>query len=207
MYNKVITIGREFGSGGHEIGERLSNTLGIPLYDRNLVEMASKEMGVDEYSLEQVDETALKGFLATYQIPDTPNSVTGYGLPLNDSMFLAQSNIIDKLAQTGPCVIIGRCADYILRDNPLCLNIFICATKESRIRRIMDRYDLSEKEAADSIRRVDRKRKAYYETYTDKKWGSIESHQMLLNVSLLGLDQTVEVIKHLYLDLPNCCSN
>ena len=122
-------------------------------------------------------------------------------------MFLAQSNIIDKLAQTGPCVIIGRCADYILRDNPLCLNVFICASKESRVRRIMERYELSEREAADAVRRVDRKRRSYYETYTDKKWGSTDSHQLLINVSLLGLDQTVELIKHLYLDLPDCCAN
>lgn len=207
MYNKVITIGREFGSGGHEIGERLSKALGIPLYDRNLVEMASKVMGVDEFSLEQVDETALRGFLATYQIPDLPNSVTGYGLPLNDSMFLAQSNIIDKLAKTGPCVIIGRCGDYILRENPLCINIFICASKEDRQKRIMERYQLTEREAADAVRRVDRKRKSYYETYTDKKWGDIQSHQLLVNVSLLGMDQAANLIKQLYLATPDTCDN
>lgn len=207
MYNKVITIGREFGSGGHEIGERLSKALEIPLYDRNLVEMASKVMGVDEFSLEQVDETALRGFLATYQIPDLPNSVTGYGLPLNDSMFLAQSNIIDKLAKTGPCVIIGRCGDYILRENPLCINIFICASKEDRQKRIMERYQLTEREAADAVRRVDRKRKSYYETYTDKKWGDIQSHQLLVNVSLLGMDQAAELIKQLYLATPDTCDN
>lgn len=207
MYNKVITIGREFGSGGHEIGERLSKALEIPLYDRNLVEMASKVMGVDEFSLEQVDETALRGFLATYQIPDLPNSVTGYGLPLNDSMFLAQSNIIDKLAKTGPCVIIGRCGDYILRENPLCINIFICASKEDRQKRIMERYQLTEREAADAVRRVDRKRKSYYETYTDKKWGDIQSHQLLVNVSLLGMDQAANLIKQLYLATPDTCDN
>lgn len=198
MGKKIITIGRQFGSGGHEIGDRVSGILDIPLYDRKLVEMASVEMGVDEYSLEQVDEAALGRFLTAYRIPDEPNSVTGYGMALNDSMFVTQSAIIERLALTKSCVIVGRCADYVLRENPDCLNIFICASEEERIKRIRGRYELSEKEAAEAVKKADKGRKKYYETYSGKKWGSKDSHQVILNVSLLGMERVVDIICDLY---------
>ena len=137
-------------------------------------------------------------FLAGYQIPKEPNSVTGYGLSLNDSTYVTQTIIIEALAQKGPCVIVGRCGDYVLRSHPDLIDVFICADMEDRVRRIMDRYSFSERDAVNAIKSTDRRRKNYYENYTKRKWGSIESHQMLLNISKLGMDKTVRIIKGIY---------
>lgn len=200
-WNTVITIGRQFGSGGHEIGQKVAKELGIPCYDRALIDMASQKLGVDQYDLEQVDEAALNRFLSAYQVPEKSNPVTGYGLTLNDSLYMAQCGIIETLAQKGPCVIVGRTAAEVLSKNPKCLNIFIGASKEDRVKRIAERYELSEREAAEAVRRVDRKRKYYYENYTEKPWGSLDSHQVMMNVSLLGMDRTVKLIAAMYREL------
>lgn len=199
--NKVITIGREFGSGGREVGERVSKILGIPCFDRQLVEMASEKMGVDSFHLEQVDEKALSRFLESYWVPERPNSVTGYGMALNDSMYLTQTMIIKSLVKDRPCVIVGRCADYILKDHPSCLNVFICASRADRVKRIMERYQVSERGAKEAIARMDKSRKQYYEKYTDRKWGDKNSHQVIFNVSLLGMESTVMAIRDMYLRL------
>lgn len=198
MSHKIITIARQFGSGGHEIAQRLSEQLGIPLYDRNLVEMAAEKMGHSPDSVEKVDESALSSFLASYQIPKEPNSVTGYGLSLNDSTYVTQTIIIEALAQKGPCIIVGRCGNYVLRSYPDLIDVFICASMEERVRRIMERYNFSEKDAVNAIKSTDRRRKNYYENYTKEKWGSIDSHQMLLNVSKLGIEHTIETIRRMY---------
>ena len=197
-WNQVITIGRQFGSGGHEIGERVAEKLGIPCYDRELLDMAAKELGVDQYELEKVDEEALGQFLSEYRVPKDANSLTGYGLTLNDSLYVAQCMIIEKLAEKGPCVIVGRTAAEVLSENPRCINIFITASKEDRIHRISSRYGISAHEAAKAVRRVDLKRKYYYENYTDKEWGSPKAHPIIFNVSLLGQDRVVNMIQALY---------
>ena len=198
MSHKIITIARQFGSGGHEAAQRLSDQLGIPLYDRNLVEMAAEKMGQSPVSVEKVDESALSTFLANYQIPKEPNSVTGYGLSLNDSTYVTQTIIIEALVKKGPCIIVGRCGDYVLRNYPDLIDVFICASMEDRVRRIMERYNFSEKDAVAAIKSTDRRWKNYYENYTKRKWGSIDSHQMLLNISRLGMDRTVRMIKDMY---------
>lgn len=198
MGYKVITIGRQFGSGGHEIAEALSKKLQIPLYDKNLIEMAGDMLDMDEKSLKAIDESVLNKFLASYRIPDGSHASGGQGLTLTDSMFLAQSRIIESLTKKGPCIIVGRCADYVLRNFPGCVNVFICANTGDRLRRVMMRHFLTEKEAKEKIKRMDRRRKNYYETYTNRKWGSIKSHQALLNVSLLGKEQTISIIEHMY---------
>lgn len=198
MSHKIITIARQFGSGGHEVGERLSERLQIPLYDRSLVEMAAEKMGISPISVEEVDETALHSFLSTYRIPKQPNDVTGYGLPLNDSTYLTQTAIIEALAKEGPCIIIGRCGDYILRNHPGLIDIFLCADMEDRITRIMERYELPRKDAASAIRHTDSRRRNYYENYTKQVWGSSESHQMLFNVSRLGLERVVDIVEGIY---------
>lgn len=198
MSHKIITIARQFGSGGHEVGERLSKLLQIPLYDRSLVEMAAEKMGLSPITVEEVDEAALHSFLSTYRIPKTPNDVTGYGLPLNDSTYLTQTAIIETLAKEDPCIIVGRCGDYILRNYPDLIDVFLCASMEDRISRIMDRYQIPRKEAASAVRHTDSQRRKYYENYTKQEWGSIESHQMLFNLSKLGVEKVVGVIAGIY---------
>lgn len=198
MSHKIITIARQFGSGGHEVAQRLSEILEIPLYDRNLVEMAAEKMGQSPVSIEKVDESALTTFLATYQVPKEPNSVTGYGLSLNDSTYVTQTIIIEALAKKGPCIIVGRCGDYVLRNYPDLVDVFLCASMEDRVRRIMERYNFSQRDAVSAIKATDRRRKTYYENYTRRKWGTIDSHQMLFNLSRLGMDRTIEIIKEIY---------
>lgn len=198
MSHKIITLARQFGSGGHEIGERLSEKLGIPLYDRSLVEMAAEKMGISPISVEEVDENALHSFLSTYRVSRQINGTAGYGLPLKDSTYLTQTALIQALAKKGPCIIVGRCADYILRDHPALIDVFLCADAEDRIARIMKRYKVPRKDASSAVRHTDSRRRNYYEKYTKQTWGSIESHQILLNVSKLGMERTVNLILGLY---------
>lgn len=118
--------------------------------------------------------------------------------PVGRNLYAVQSAIIKKLAQKGSCVIVGRCADYVLKDYPGCINVFICASKEDRKNRVMDKYHLSERKAAEKMKKIDRERKYYYETYSGKEWGSIQSHQILMNSSLLGKEKIVKYLAALY---------
>ena len=200
--NTIITIGRQFGSGGHEIGELLAKKLGIPFYDRNLVKMAAEELHITEEQAELEDEKKLMSIVSNYNL-----AMGGYNdfmanaefyAPVGRDLYAVQSAIIKKLAQKGSCVIVGRCADYVLKDYPGCINVFICASKEDRKNRVMDKYHLSERKAAEKMKKIDRERKYYYETYSGKEWGSIQSHQILLNSSLLGKEKIVEYLAALY---------
>lgn len=198
----VITIGRQFGSGGHEIGEMLAKKLGIPFYDRNLVKMAAEELHITEEQAEQEDEIKLMNFVSGYDLAlgaynDFMANAEFYA-PVGRDLYAVQSAIIKRLAQKGSCVIVGRCADYVLRDDPECINVFVCASKEDRKKRVMDKYQLSERKAAEKIKKIDRERKYYYETYSGKEWGSIQSHQILMNSSLLGKEKIVEYLAALY---------
>lgn len=201
--HKVITIGREFGSGGREIGRKVAENLNIPLYDRRLVSMAAKELGIRKEDAARADESGLDLFVAGYTIP--PNgymefiNAASYIPSFDEKVFLKEAEIIRKLAGKGPCVIVGRCADYVLRNEDIdCINLFICAEKRDRVARISELYGLSEKKAADRIRKTDRERKFYYESHTGLEWGSIHSHQILFNVSMLGIERTVSMITRMY---------
>jgi len=200
--NTIITIGRQFGNGGHEIGELLAKKLGIPFYDRNLVKMAAEELHITEEQAELEDEKKLMSIVSNYNL-----AMGGYNdfmanaefyAPVGRDLYAVQSAIIKKLAQKGSCVIVGRCADYVLKDYPGCINVFICASKEDRKNRVMDKYHLSERKAAEKMKKIDRERKYYYETYSGKEWGSIQSHQILMNSSLLGKEKIVEYLAALY---------
>lgn len=200
--NTIITIGRQFGSGGHEIGELLAKKLGIPFYDSNLVKMAAEELHITEEQAELEDEKKLMSIVSNYNL-----AMGGYNdfmanaefyAPVGRDLYAVQSAIIKKLAQKGSCVIVGRCADYVLKDYPGCINVFICASKEDRKNRVMDKYHLSERKAAEKMKKIDRERKYYYETYSGKEWGSIQSHQILMNSSLLGKEKNVEYLAALY---------
>lgn len=197
----IITIGRQFGSGGHEVGNRLANRLGIPLYDRNLIQMAAKELGVEASEAEKMDETMLGHLVSemTGGANDYINYVSAMKEePLSDRMFKVQSDMIRGLARREPCIIVGRCADYILEEEFPCINAFIYAEIRDRIGRIQRIYNLNEDEAWEKIKKVDRERKAYYEAHTGSTWGSIESHQMLFNVSLMDMGDVVDVLSAMY---------
>lgn len=198
----IITIGRQFGSGGHEIGNRLAERLDIPLYDYNLIRMAAMELKVSEDMATKVDETILGRFLSAYVVNSgTYTAFMGsdaYGVPLSDMVYDTQTEIIKKLAERSSCIFVGRCADYILGDYSNCINAFVYAYKDDRIRRIMSLYDLNEKQAWDKIKKIDKERKLYYEAHTGREWGSIEAHEMMFNASLMGIDGVVDALEAIY---------
>lgn len=199
---KIVTIGREFGSGGHEIGNLLATRLDIPLYDNNLVRMAAEKLDIRKETAQAVDETTLNSFLRGFVLSPIEYAASvrsdEYAKPLSEQVYELQSEIIRKLADKGPGVFVGRCADYVLRERDQCMNIFICADMEDRIKRIAKRYDLSERKAADKIKKIDRERRYYYESRTGLFWGDIDSHDMLFNVSRLGIERTVDVLEAIY---------
>lgn len=202
MKHTIITIGRQFGSGGHEIGNRLSERLDIPLYDHNLIRMAAQELGISNEDATKVDETVLGRFLSAYAAGSAEYRlfVTSdkSGKPLTDQIYERQSAIIRKLAEQGPGIFVGRCADYVLGDYSNCINAFVYAYKDDRVRRIMKIYKLEEKQAIDKIKKTDRERKLYYESRTGREWGSIEASGMLFNASLLGIDGVVDALEAIY---------
>lgn len=200
--HKIITIGRQFGSGGHEIGNLLATRLDIPLYDNNLVRMVAKKLDIREETAQAVDETMINNFLAGYVFAPMEESVklpdADMIQPLNEQVHEMQTEIIRKFADRGSCVIVGRCADYVLKDYANCISVFICADREDRIGRIAKRYDMSERKAAEKIKKVDRERKYYYESHTGYEWGGTDTYPVILNVSRLGVERTVDVLEMLY---------
>lgn len=199
--HRIITIGREFGSGGHEIGNLLATRLDIPLYDNNLIRMVAEKLDIREETARAVDETTLNSFLAGFIFEPIEESSrlngTEYVPPLTQQVYELQCDIIRKLAERGPCIIVGRCADFVLRDHKNCINVFICADWEDRVERIAKKYDISQRKAADKIKKMDRERRNYYESHTGQEWGSIDSHHMLLNVSRLRMDRTVDILERI----------
>ena len=198
MANKIYTIGREFGSGGREVGEKLAAKLGIKLYDKELLQQAAKDSGFCEEIFENHDEKPTNSFL--YSLVMDTYSVSGYSaapfldMPLNHKVFLAQFETIKKIAEKESCVIVGRCADYALSDNPDCINVFIHADLEVRIKNVSKNLNITENKARDIINKTDKQRASYYNYYTSKKWGDSKSYNLSLDAGKLGTDNCVEMI-------------
>lgn len=195
--NTVITIARQFASGGREIGKLVSETLKVPFFDKELISMAAKESGFSEEVFQKVDEKATNSFLYSLVMGSysaTPNFSTAQTMPLNDKLFLIQSDIIKKAAQEGPCVIVGRCADYVLRDFKNCLRVFIRADKPFRIARAVGIYGINADKAPDVLAKRDKQRASYYNFYTNNKWDSLSHYDLVVNSSLLGLEKTAQLI-------------
>ena len=196
--NTIITIGRQFGSGGHEIGEKLAQHYGIKCYDKELLSRAAKESGFCEEMLQNHDERPTNSFLYNL-VMDTYtfgyNSSSFVDMPISHKVFMAQFDAIKKIADEGPCVLVGRCADYILRDNENCMSVFISARMEDRIRRAVEYAHIEEKEAEEYIRKADKSRASYYNYYTDKIWGAAESYDLCISSSVYGIDETTAFIR------------
>ena len=198
MANKIYTIGREFGSGGREVGEKLAAKLGIKLYDKEHLQQAAKDSGFCEEIFENHDEKPTNSFL--YSLVMDTYSVSGYSaapfldMPLNHKVFLAQFETIKKIAEKESCVIVGRCADYALSDNPNCINVFIHADLDVRIKNVSRNLNITENKARDIINKTDKQRASYYNYYTSKKWGDSKSYNLSLDAGKLGTDNCVEMI-------------
>ena len=201
--NTIITIGRQYGSGGHDIGKQLAEELNVPFYDKALLERAAKDSGLCQEIFENHDEKPTNSFLYslvmdTYSLGYTTSSFSE--MPLNHKIFLAQFDAIKNIAKEGPCVIVGRCADYALADYALAefpnvVNVFLHADLQDRIVRIARRHDLTDAKAKDLIIKTDKRRASYYNYYTSKKWGDAAGYDLSLNTATLGIDGTIHMIR------------
>lgn len=193
----IINIGRQLGSGGHIIGKQLAQDFGISFYDKELLDLAAQESGFNKKFFVRKDER--KGFmklLVSSFAPLLSSSEGPYNNQLSDeSLFKFQSDAIRKAAAKSSCVFVGRCADYILRDNPRCVNIFITGNIEDRIARLCDRLNISPDEARKKIISGDEGRASYYNYYSAKTWGMADSYHLCINSSALGIDGTTEFVK------------
>lgn len=196
MENKVvITIGRELGSGGREIGKIVASKLGIAYYDKELLGEVSKESGLCKEFIEQHEETPTKSFLYSLVM-----GVSGYanntyaGVPLEQKVFLAQFDTIKKIADEKSCVIVGRCADYALEERDNVFSVFIHAPKEYRYKVVSENNKISLNEAEDVVNKADKKRASYYNYYTNRKWGASSSYNMSIDGSLLSKEETADII-------------
>lgn len=192
----VITIGRQYGSGGKEIGEKLAAELGIPFYDKELLTIAAKKSGICEDLFESHDEKPTNSLLYSLVM----GTYSGDNLPFNHKLFLAQFDAIRSIADEGSCVIIGRCADYALEDYSNCINVFIHADMKYRIERSIEYYNIPKEKAEDIILKTDKQRAAYYNFYSGNKWGSLDNYHMTVSSSSIGVDNTVKLLKN-YVDI------
>ncbi len=193
----VICIGRQFGSGGHEIGEALAKKLEIPCYDKELLRIAAKESGIMPELFEKADEKPASSLLYSLSMGSHGHTVpfASYNDYLtNDKLFLFQSDTIKRLAQEGSCVIIGRCADYVLRGRTDLLSVYIHAPLELRIQRICRLRNIEEDAARSLIKKTDRSRANYYNFYSDHDWGAAGSYDVCVNSGKLGVERSAEML-------------
>ncbi|MBO4457618.1 MAG: cytidylate kinase-like family protein [Butyrivibrio sp.] len=197
--NTIITIGRQFGSGGREIGEMVADHFGIKCYDKELLTRAAKESGFCEEMIQNHDERPTNSFLYNL-VMDTYsfgyNSSSFVDMPISHKVFLAQFDTIKKIAKEEPCIIVGRCADYALSELPNVLNIFIYGDEDCKIKRIRERFPdiTSNEKAREMMHKKDKQRKSYYNYYSSKKWGRADSYDLCINSSVLGIEGTVKLI-------------
>ena len=200
--NKVITITRQYGSGGREIGRKLADAYQIPFYDNEIISRAAKETGFAEAAFEHAEDKATNSLLYSIAMGMNvfSNQEIGFtGLSLDDRIFLAQSNVIRKVAKEGPCVIVGKCADYILKDKENVVNLFIQASVDFRIHRSIQIDLLQEGKAAEIVLKKDKSRANYYKYHSGERWDNILNYDMSIRSDLCGIDGTVECLKA-YLD-------
>lgn len=188
---KIITISREFGSGGRFIGETLAKELGFTFYDKEIIAQTAEKTGLSEKYISERGEYAPKNNIFSYSFIGRDSS----GSSVDDYIYQAQRNIISDIAEKGNCVIVGRCADYILRDREDVLNVFIHGNESEKCSRIMKLYEKSEKDALALIKDTDKKRSINYAYYTEQTWGAAKNYALCLNSSILGYDKTIKIIK------------
>ncbi|HJA70614.1 MAG TPA: cytidylate kinase-like family protein [Candidatus Lachnoclostridium stercoravium] len=195
--NLVITIGRQCGSGGRMIGQKIAERLGIKCYDKELLNLASKNSGLCKELFESHDEKPTSSFLYslvmdTYSLGYTTSAYTD--MPINHKIFLAQFDTIKKLADEESCVIVGRCADYALADYPNVLTVFITGNEEEKIKRLAEINKIDPQKAREMMIKTDKRRSSYYNYYSSKKWGDAQSYDLCINSTVVGVENAVEII-------------
>lgn len=197
MKNYIVTIARQYGSGGREVGQRLAEILGCDFFDKNLITMASQRSGLDSETLGNVDEHAANSLLYTLALGSSSYShgLERVNLPINDKLFVIQSEIIKEISKNGKgAVIVGRCADYVISDDPNLVKIFICADFTNRVKTVMERHNLKEAQAKDITVKTDRRRSNYYSYYTGEKWGKADKYDLIVSTDKIGIEGAAQLI-------------
>ena len=195
--NVVITIGRQFGSGGRYVGRLLAEKLGVPFYDKELLSEAAKNSGICEEIFEEHDEKPTRSLLFSLVTGMQSHMAAGnfyMDMPLNHKIFLAQFDAIRRIASEGSCVIVGRCADYVLRENPDAVSIFVKGDMDSKIARAVKYYGIEEDKAEERIRKADKQRASYYNYYATATWGDVDNYDLVVDTGVLGVEGAVELI-------------
>lgn len=195
--NLVITIGRESGSAGRLIGQKLAKEMGVKCYDKELLALAAKNSGLCEELFETHDEKPTNSFLYslvmdTYSLGYTTSAYMD--MPINHKIFLAQFDTIKKLADEESCVIVGRCADYALEEYPNTVSVFICGREEDKMAHLREKYEITAAKAKDIMVKTDKKRASYYNYYSSKRWGDCKSYDLCISSSAVGYDGAVQMI-------------
>ena len=192
----VITIERQYGSGGRDVGHKVAEIMGAKCYDQDLIVMAAQRSGINEEALARADEEASSSLLYTLAMGASMiyTNTTPMAVPINDALFIAQSEIIRELSESENCVIVGRCADYILRDHDKLVKVFVQGEMPERVARIMARAGITEGEAKDRIAKKDKKRASYYNYYTGGKWGKPDNYNLIVSTSKIGVDGAAKLI-------------
>lgn len=193
----VITISRQFGTGGVEIGKKLAEMLGYDYYDKEIIEMASEKSGISEEMFERAEKehNSFLYSLATANYAGYTTSIFNADISNSDNLFVIQSNVIREVAKKGNCVIVGRCGNQVLAEEPHVLKVYLHADKEYRINRVMSNLNISRKEAEALVKKTDKKRASYYNFFTSGTWGNASEYDVCLNASVVGLDGTADVIR------------
>lgn len=196
MKKTIITISRQYGSGGSNVGMALAKKLNIPYYDKELLYIAAEKTNLHPEIAKNADESIKKGFLGMFSTGPymaEPGISPGNDLPINDRLYIVQSNLIKELANKESCVIVGRCADYILEDNPDVINVFIHACQQQRIEKIQKEQNVGPKEAQKLMDKVDKRRATYYNYYSSHKWGLADNYHLSID-SKIGYDNCADLI-------------
>lgn len=197
MSKRIITIGRQFGSNGHRIGIALADKLGIHCYDKDLIQLAAEQMDIPYDQLKRVDEKREKPWAYQTDLDTSLDRRYRYE-HIDEKLFSAQSEVIRKLSETEDCIIVGRCADYVLKDVPTSKHIFLYAPYEVRIQTVMERYSIDEKKAEKLIRKVDKDRSYYYNYYTDQYWEDIENYDLCLDTHAFPREELLDLLSGIY---------
>lgn len=194
---KIITVSRQFGSGGRSIAKEVANALGYDYYDSELVEKVAEETGFDPSYIADAGEYAPGRSILSYALGSTSPHASAGGMNATDYLWTTQSRIITEIADKGNCVIVGRCADYILRDRKDCLNVFIRADDGYRAKRIVELYGVRDKSPLKRLEEKDTKRKVNYKYFTGREWGNIENYHIVLDSGALGSEACIKIITEL----------
>ena len=195
--NSIITVSRQYGSGGRYVAKMLAEKFGIPFYDKELISLAAKESGLSETLFDGIDEKPTNSLLYSLVmgIQSSKGLYYQYNDMLNgDNVFKLQADVIKNISTEGPCIIVGRCADYILRNNPHLIKLFLYADSETRIKNLMARDNMTEKEAASAVSKADKRRSNFYNFYTNNTWGDVNNYDLCLNTGTLSTDECVKTL-------------